>query len=143
MNKNILKPSLSKIVASWLLVTFVVLLFTLPFNLQKLTSVVVFVTTIVFALLKTLILTVVFYSLPSFRIEITDSHIVGLRSFASWERAKIPIKDIDTLDVNEKFKWLGYYGLKSKTNQKMLVCAFDEKQFRKLITILNEKKQFI
>jgi hypothetical protein len=140
LNRKVLKPSWSKIMLSWLLMAFIVLAFILLPKLKEGAPDIIALT-IVIVLFQTFVFCAIFYSLPPFRIEITDSHVSGLSSLMSWVRVQIPVADIDTENVNKSFAWLGYYVLKSKTDKKLLVCSFDEEKFNTLINILNAKKR--
>lgn len=139
MNKQILKPSWSKKILCGLVMAFILILSILVLNFREITDISIFLVMSVVVVFQTFVLSAIFHSLPFLRIEVTDSEIKGLKSLMSWDRVQIPITDIDTNNINKSFQWLGYYGFKSKSGKKLLVCAFDEKQFNNLLEILKNK----
>ena len=142
MDKIILKPTKSKIVVSWLIMSFAILLFTIFLNLKTFTNFTVFAIAVLIILFQALIFMIIFYNLPYFKIEVNDSYLIGPRSLGGgWKRAKIPIGGIDLQNINSTFQWLGFYIIKSRDGEKISIWGFDENQFRRLIDLLKDRKQ--
>jgi hypothetical protein len=141
MDKIILKPTKSKIVVSWLIMSFVILIFTI-FNLKPFTDFALFAIVVLVILFQALIFMIIFYNLPYFKIEVNDSYLIGPRSLGGgWKRAKIAIAEIDLQNINSTFQWLGFYIIKSTDGEKISIWGFDEIQFRRLIDLLEDRKR--
>jgi hypothetical protein len=137
MNKEILKPTISKILVSWLVMSLVIIVFIIMFNWRDFTDFIGTIIVVLVAFFQCFIFCLIFYNLPYFKIEINDTQLIGPRGFGGgWQRIQIPLEDIDVQNINTRFQWLGFYMIKSKTGGKLSVWGFDEKQYKKLITLI-------
>jgi hypothetical protein len=140
--KVVFKPNISKIIVSWLTMSFIVIVLILLSTLNDPTDFVGYLLVIFVALFQTFIFNIIFYNLPYFKIEINQPYLSGPRSLGmGWARAKILIDDINLKNTNSTFGWIGFYLIKSRQGEKISLWGFDEKQFIKLMDLLKGIKR--
>ncbi len=131
-----LKPSFSKIVLSGLIMGSVIFLIFLMLNRDVFTDISLVAIALIYVFLGSFIFCVIFFNLPHFVVEISDTHLFGPYLLGpGWRQTQIPIEYIDIKNI-KSFQWLGFYIIKSTEGGTITVCCFDKNQLKKLITII-------
>lgn len=141
MNREILKPAISKILVSWLVMSFVLTGVLGVLNWRDITDGLIAVIGVLVVFFQCFFFCLIFYNLPYFKIEINDSRIIGPRGLGGgWQRIEMPIEDIDIQNINSTLQWLGFYIIRSKAGERLSVWGFDEKQFNRLLGLVNNRR---
>jgi hypothetical protein len=91
MNKVVLKPTWSKILLSWLVMSLIIYIFIILFNWKEITDFFSLTLVTLVLLFQCFVFSIIFYNLPYFKIEINDRHLVGPRGLGGgWQRIQIP-----------------------------------------------------
>ena len=138
----ILKPVWSKKIIFWLVLSFIVLIIVAITNWHQWIEFSTMLIVIVAVLFQTFLLTLILYSLPYFRIEVTNSYLLGPSPIPlTWNRNEILIEEINFEKISSGFAWLGFYVFTSNNGGKILVWGFDENQFHKLVDVLYSRRK--
>jgi hypothetical protein len=138
-----LKPTMSKILVLWPIMILLVILFDLLFFGKKFFQfdLLPLLAGGAWLLVATFLFCTIFFHLPYYAIEITDGHLIGPSLWGiNWHRVFIPIDEIDIRATNTSLHWLGFYVIKSRQGDKILIWGFDLNQFEKLLMALNQEK---
>ncbi len=138
-----LKPTWSKILVLWPIMILFVILLMLLFSGGKFFQYDLLPLLIggIYLLGATFVFCIIFLHLPYFAIEITEGHLIGPSLWGlGWHRVFIPIDEVDIRATNTSFQWLGFYVIKSRQGDKILIWGFDINQFEKLLIALNKEK---
>jgi len=143
MDRIRLKPAWSKIIVFSLIFAlvefFLVLLIGKGEFLQYSSTTIL--TGLILLLIQSFLFCGIFLHLPHFIIEVSNGHLIGPSLLGiGWNRVFIPIEEIDLRATNTSFQWLGFYVIKSRQGDKILVWAFDINQFEKLLIGLQQGK---
>ena len=141
MNNVILKPSFWKIATMWIGFGFVVLLVIFIMEPNDFSDLRILGLSIVFMVVRCLIMTVIFYLIPYYHIEVTDISLVGPGSvFGGWYRVKIPLTDFETSKVKATIPSLGFYQIDFDGFGKITVWWFGKKRLQKLLAVIAARK---
>lgn len=89
---------------------------------------------------QSLVFSVLFYKLPYFRVVLEEETITAPRGLGGgWQRVTLPLQDLDLENVNDRFKWWGFYVIPSTTGERLSLWGFDQAQYRKLVEIVRAK----
>ena len=140
MNKKILRPALSKILLCWLVMSAVVIAFSILLNWVRYTDPASFLFTVLISLLQCLVFSLIFFNLPYFKVEVSDAGLSGPQGFGlGWQRIQIPLADVDLQHIQAGSAWLGFYAIKSKTGGKLSLWGFDEKQLKTIMARVTDR----
>ena len=83
------------------------------------------------------------FLLPYYAIEIDEQFISGPSLFGvGWRRIKISIKEIMiNANINQILVFLGVYPIKSTKGEIIGIWGFDEDQYSKLLSLIEERKK--
>ena len=141
MNNVKLKPSFWKIATMWLTIGFAILLIMIVRDPGTFTDLQMLALEVAFVVVRCLIMTVIFYLIPYFQVEVSDTYVSGPGpAFGGWNRVRIPLTDFDIKKVKSTITWLGFYSIDSDGFGKITVWWFDMHQFRKLLTAIKTRK---
>jgi hypothetical protein len=134
-----LKPSWSKILLYWPLMSLFALLIALLFNGNGPMDLLVLGIAILYVVVASLVFCAIFFHLPYFTISVDNGLLVGPSLLGvGWRRVTIPLKEIDLEATNLSLDWLGFYVIKSTRGKKITLWGFDEKQYEKLLSLLRD-----
>jgi hypothetical protein len=141
MPKVSLKPSFLVIATMWLIIGFAILIFLIARDPAQYADLQLLALGIIFVAVRCLILSLIFYLIPYFRIEVNDTDVIGPGpAWAGWNRVKIPLTEIDRRRVKSTIPWLGFYRIDSDGYGKITVWWFDEQQLDKLLAAIAARK---
>ena len=144
MNREILKPTISKILASWLVMGCVLNVVIGVLNWRDIEDGIIAAIVVLVVFFQCFIFCLIFYNLPYFKIEINDTHIIGPRGLGGgWQRIEMPLEDIDMQNINSALQWFGFYIIRSKAGEKLSVWGFDKKQFNRLLGLVNDRRSLM
>ena len=141
MAKTTMKPTLSKTLLFWIIMSTCVLIIIVALNWRRFSDFTSILLVTLVVLFQCLIFSLIFFNLPYFRVHIDDTTLVGPRGFGlGWQRIQIPLGLIDVQDVDRRFQWLGFYIIKSKSGGRLSLWGFSEKQVLQLLATVQGKR---
>lgn len=139
--KQTFKPAASKKIMFWLIMSLAGSLGVVLFGKQKLSDPLGMAVALGYMFVVSLVFTLIFYSLPYFRVEIDERSVTGPGSpLGGWDRVCIPLADLDLQRVRYLLPGLGLYRLVSRSGQAITIWAFDEQEFAEMLALLKERK---
>lgn len=135
------KPSNSKLVVCWLTMALVLIILLFWFLKIDFTDLALVAIVVGYVLFQTLVLWLIMYKLPFFKIEVSEAMLAGPWNWGEgWKRIKLPIHDLDLEHINQTFQWFGVYQVKSREGGAISTWGLDEAQFKSLVELLRTRK---
>lgn len=140
MKKIVLKPTRSKTLVFWASFAAVVLALFLALSWEEITDLTLLLIVAAISLGQSLVFSVLFYKLPYFRVVLEEETITAPRGLGGgWQRVTLPLQDLDLENVNDRFKWWGFYVLRASTGERLSLWGFDEDQYREFIHLVQQR----
>lgn len=142
MNKAVFKPSFWKIFEMWLIIVLVIMVVVTIGERPDLKDPLALGTIIIFVVVRSLILALVFYLIPYFRIDVNDTHIVGPGSplGPGWNRVRIPLAGLEDRNVKAGIPWLGFHRITSADSGTITVWWFGAAELRRLLDAIAARR---